>query len=80
MMDESWTKRLLRILGLQSSLVVSGPVGLIRGSEIEERKLKYIGGIAKNRNILFKDKTGKTDSIRIDEYAIGDIFRGIQGD
>jgi len=37
--------------------------------ELEERKLKYVGGIAKNRNILFKDKLGKTDSIRIDEYA-----------
>ena len=37
--------------------------------ELEERKLKYVGGIAKNRNILFKDKSGKTDSIRIDEYA-----------
>ncbi len=37
--------------------------------ELEERKLKYVGGIAKNRNILFRDKSGKTDSIRIDEYA-----------
>ena len=37
--------------------------------ELEERKLKYIGGIAKNRHILFKDKSGKIDSIRIDEYA-----------
>ena len=37
--------------------------------DLEERKLKYIGGIAKNRNILFKDSTGKTDAIRIDEYA-----------
>ncbi|VEP16895.1 transposase (fragment) [Hyella patelloides LEGE 07179] len=37
--------------------------------DLEERKLKYIGGIAKNRNILFKNKSGKTDSIRIDEYA-----------
>ena len=37
--------------------------------ELEERKLKYIGGIAKNRNILFKNKSGKTDAIRIDEYA-----------
>ena len=35
--------------------------------ELEERKLKYVGGIALNRNILFKDKSGKTDSIRIDE-------------
>ncbi len=37
--------------------------------ELEERKLKYIGGIAKNRNILIKDKSGKTEAIRIDEYA-----------
>ncbi|MGB5631201.1 MAG: IS701 family transposase [Waterburya sp.] len=37
--------------------------------ELEERKLNYIGGIAKNRNILFKDSAGKTDTIRIDEYA-----------
>ena len=37
--------------------------------ELEERKLKYIGGIAKNRNILFKNKSGKPDPIRIDEYA-----------
>ncbi len=36
---------------------------------LEERKLKYIGGIAKNRNILFKNKSGKTDAIRIDEYV-----------
>ncbi len=37
--------------------------------DLEERKLKYIGGIAKNRNILFQNKSGKTDAIRIDEYA-----------
>ena len=37
--------------------------------ELEERKLNYIGGIAKNRHILFKSKSGKTDAIRIDEYA-----------
>jgi SRSO17 transposase len=37
--------------------------------DLEERKLKYIGGIAKNRNILIKDKSGKTEAIRIDEYA-----------
>ena len=36
---------------------------------LEKRKLKYIGGIAKNRNILFKDSAGKADTIRIDEYA-----------
>jgi SRSO17 transposase len=37
--------------------------------DLEEQKLKYIGGIAKNRNILLKDKSGKSESIRIDEYA-----------
>jgi hypothetical protein len=37
--------------------------------DLEERKLKYIGGIAKNRNILFLNKSGKTDAIRIDEYV-----------
>ncbi len=37
--------------------------------DLEERKLKYIGGIAKNRNILIKDSSGKTEAIRIDEYA-----------
>ncbi len=37
--------------------------------ELEEKKLKYIGGIAKNRNILFRDSEGNTDAIRIDEYA-----------
>ena len=37
--------------------------------DLEERKLKYIGGIAKNRNILIKDSSGKSEAIRIDEYA-----------
>ncbi len=37
--------------------------------ELEKKKLKYIGGIAKNRNLVFKNKSGKTDTIRIDEYA-----------
>jgi len=36
---------------------------------LEERKLNYIGGIAKNPNILIKDKSGKSEAIRIDEYA-----------
>ena len=36
---------------------------------LEKKKLKYIGGIAKNRNILIKDKSGKSEAIRIDEYA-----------
>ena len=37
--------------------------------DLEERKLKYLGGIAKNRNILIKDKSKKSAAIRIDEYA-----------
>jgi hypothetical protein len=37
--------------------------------DLELRKLKYLGGIAKNRNLVFKDKSGKRDLIRIDEYA-----------
>ena len=37
--------------------------------ELENRKLKYIGGIAKNRNLLFKTASGKLDTIRINEYA-----------
>jgi len=36
---------------------------------LEERKLNYIGGIAKNRNILVKSKSNKLEKIRIDEYA-----------
>ena len=36
---------------------------------LEEKKLNYIGGMAKNRNILIKDKSGKSEAIRIDEYA-----------
>ena len=48
--------------------------------DLEERELNYIGGIAKNRNILFKDSERNTDAIRIDEYAIGDMPRGVQGD
>ena len=37
--------------------------------DLEERKLNYIGGIAKNRNILVKSKSNKLEKIRIDEYA-----------
>ena len=37
--------------------------------KLEEKKLKYLGGIAKNRNLLFKSASGKSDRIRIDEYA-----------
>ncbi len=37
--------------------------------DLEARKLKYIGGIAKNRKILIKDSAGKIEAMRIDEYA-----------
>ena len=37
--------------------------------ELEKKELNYVGGIAKNRNILFKDSKGNIDAIRIDEYA-----------
>ncbi|MEO0013925.1 MAG: hypothetical protein RLZZ535_2314 [Cyanobacteriota bacterium] len=37
--------------------------------ELENKKLKYLGGIAKNRNLLFPTVSGKSDTIRIDEYA-----------
>ena len=37
--------------------------------ELEKKKLKYIGGIAKNRNILVKSKSNKLEEIRVDEYA-----------
>ncbi len=37
--------------------------------ELEQKELKYIGGIAKNRNLLFKTSSGKLDTIRIDEYT-----------
>jgi SRSO17 transposase len=37
--------------------------------DLEERRLTYLGGIAKNRNILIKDESGKSAAIRIDEYA-----------
>ena len=43
--------------------------------------MKYIGGIAKNRNILIKDSSGKTEAIRIDEYALwisSEEFKEIQ--
>ncbi len=37
--------------------------------ELEKKELKYIGGIAKNRNILVKTKSKKLEKIRVDEYA-----------
>ena len=49
--------------------------------ELEIKKLKYIGGIAKNRNILVKNSSKKSPAIRIDEYAqwlSSDEFKEIQ--
>ena len=37
--------------------------------ELENKKLKYIGGIAKNRNILVTTKSKELEKIRLDEYA-----------
>jgi hypothetical protein len=37
--------------------------------ELEKKKLKYIGGIAKNRNILVKTPSNQLEKIRVDEYA-----------
>ena len=37
--------------------------------ELEKKQLKYIGGIAKNRNILVKTKSKNLEEIRLDEYA-----------
>ncbi len=37
--------------------------------ELETKKSKYIGGIAKNRNILITSCSEKSQAIRIDEYA-----------
>ena len=37
--------------------------------KLEERKLKYLGGIAKNRNLIINNESGKFGKIRIDELA-----------
>jgi len=37
--------------------------------ELENKKLKYIGEIAKNRNILVTTKSKELEKIRLDEYA-----------
>ena len=37
--------------------------------KLEERKLKYLGGIAKNRNLIINNESGKLGKIRIDELA-----------
>ncbi len=37
--------------------------------ELEKKKLKYIGVIAKNRNILVKTPSKELEEIRVDEYA-----------
>jgi hypothetical protein len=52
---------------------LSNPIDLWRRSPpvvIEQlQKLKYIGGIAKNRNILVKTPSNQLEKIRVDEYA-----------
>ena len=38
--------------------------------ELENRKLKYIGGIAKNRKVIIQKNTGLKEEIRVDDLAI----------
>jgi SRSO17 transposase len=37
--------------------------------ELENRKLKYIGGIAKNRKVIIQKNTDKKEEIRVDDLA-----------
>jgi SRSO17 transposase len=37
--------------------------------ELEKRKLKYLGGVAKNRKVIIKEETGIEREIRLDELA-----------
>ena len=37
--------------------------------ELEKRKLKYLGGIAKNRKVTISDAEKNQKTIRIDELA-----------
>ncbi len=37
--------------------------------KLEERELKYLGGIAKNRKVIVKQKSLDETEIRIDELA-----------
>jgi SRSO17 transposase len=37
--------------------------------QLEERKLNYLGGIAKNRKIILQKKSGTEEEIRLDEFA-----------
>src|SRR4028118_1236524 len=49
--------------------------------ELEKRKLKYIGGIAKNRKVIIKKVTDKKEEIRVDNFASslpGEAFTKIQ--
>ncbi|NJP22063.1 MAG: IS701 family transposase [Hydrococcus sp. CRU_1_1] len=36
---------------------------------LEEKKLKYLGGLAKNRKVIIKDESGIERETRLDEYA-----------
>jgi SRSO17 transposase len=37
--------------------------------QLEEKKLKYIGGVAKNRKVVIKNELENTEEIRLDELA-----------
>jgi SRSO17 transposase len=37
--------------------------------DLEEKKLKYLGGLAKNRKVMIKDFSGIESESRLDEYA-----------
>ncbi len=37
--------------------------------QLEERKLKYLGGVAKNRKVIIKNESGIEQEIRLDELA-----------
>lgn len=37
--------------------------------ELEQRKLKYLGGLAKNRKVLVKESANQTQEIRLDKLA-----------
>jgi SRSO17 transposase len=38
-------------------------------SELEKRKLKYLGGLAKNRKVIIESQANKPEEIRLDDLA-----------
>ncbi len=38
-------------------------------SELEKRRLKYLGGLAKNRNVIIEIQANKREEIRLDDLA-----------